>query len=107
MLKEKSASESRGLQRSLAEPGAGAGWGVGGPPTAGPREEGEGPREGDPQHLPPKASMFTLLRAPRFLGDHSGNRAFSKSPLSCPAVRGGFSRPGFSGEEEGKGRMLL
>ena len=91
MLKGKSASESRGLHCSLAEPGAGAGWGVGvGPPTAGPREAGRGPGKATPQHLPPKASMFTLLRAPRFLRDHSGNRAFSKSPLSCPAVRGGF-----------------
>lgn len=51
--------------------------------------------------------MFTPLCALLLRGDHSGDRAFSKTPLSCPTVRGGLSPPGFLGEEGGKGRRLF
>ena len=50
--------------------------------------------------------MFTLLRAPLFLGDHSGDRAFSKTPLSCPTVRGGLSPP-FLGGRGGEGQNAV
>lgn len=76
-------------------------------PTAADPGRGEGPRERDPQLLPPKASMFTPLSALLRHGDLSGDRAFSKTPLSCPTVCCGLSPPGFLGEEEGKDRMLF
>lgn len=76
-------------------------------PTAADPGRGEGPRESDPQLLPPKASMFTPLSALLRHGDLSGDRAFSKTPLSCPTVCSGLSPPGFLGEEEGKDRMLF
>lgn len=109
MLKGKSASESGGLHRSLAERRVGAGWGGGvrlpllGPTSADPGA-GEGPREGDPQLRPPKASMFTPPRALLLCSDRSGDHASSKTPLSCPSVRGSLSPPGFLWREaEGGG----
>lgn len=51
--------------------------------------------------------MFTPLSALLLHGDLSGDRSFSKTPLSCPTARGGLSPPGFLGEVEGKDRMLF
>lgn len=106
MLKGKSALESGGLHCSLAEQ---APSGRGAPPTP-PGAHRGGPREGGGAQgrRPPAASTRGeyVYPAARLLlrGDHSGDRAFSKTPLSCPARAVAFLLQVSWGVEEGKGR---
>lgn len=78
--------ESGGLHCSLAEQ---APSGLGAPPTP-PGAHRRGPREGGGAQgrRPPAPSTRGEYVCPaarlRLRGDHSGDRAFSKTPLSCP-----------------------